>query len=342
MQDNILLIRFKSIGDVVLTLPAVHAVRENFPSAKITFLTTRKYAPLLEGFREVNQVITIHRAALRSGHPLKVAGEFFGLLWRLRPGRFSLVVDFQGYGETAWLTRFTGAPDRWGTVYDRGRAWAYTKGFWRDNRMLIADWNISLLKQCGLKVNNIHNEYLLPADALEAARRIFAVNQLNSERQTLFIQAFTSASQKNWPFENYLSLAAYWRERGMQVIFGGGLGDINALEPARAAGYPVAAGIPLLVSAGLVKLSTVTIGGVTGLLHLAVAMQKRVVMLIGPANEPGFPYQHPDWGLTPATGEKVSDIKFSAVIEACSLAFNESTGILERHRAAGRVLMHDH
>ena len=38
---EILLIRLKSIGDVVLTLPAVHVVRENFPAAKITFLTSR-------------------------------------------------------------------------------------------------------------------------------------------------------------------------------------------------------------------------------------------------------------------------------------------------------------
>ncbi len=326
MQDNILLVRFKSIGDVVLTLPAVNAVRENFPAAKISFLTSKENAPLLAGFREVNEVITLDRAALRSGNPLKMAGEFWGLFSRLRAGKFSLVVDFQGYGETAWLTRITGAPQRWGSVYSKGRAWAYTRGVRRDNRHLIADWNLSLLKQCGLHVNSIHNEYILPADALDAARGIFAAKQLNPERQTLFIQAFTSAPHKNWPFENYLSLAAYWRGRGVQVIFGGGPGDSAALEPARTAGYCVAAGNPLIVSAGLIKLSTVTIGGVTGLLHLAVAMQKRVVMLVGPASEPGFPYQHRDWGLTPETGDNVSDIQIPAVIAACTQAFNESAG----------------
>jgi len=38
-MENILIIRLKAIGDVIQTLPAVHAVRENFPAAKITFLT---------------------------------------------------------------------------------------------------------------------------------------------------------------------------------------------------------------------------------------------------------------------------------------------------------------
>ncbi|HEV2437835.1 MAG TPA: glycosyltransferase family 9 protein [Verrucomicrobiae bacterium] len=320
---NILLIRFKAIGDVVLTLPAVHAIRENFPDAHIVFFTITENAPLLQGFREVDEVIALDRAALRSGNPFRVLPEFFRLLRRLRAGQFSLVVDFQGFGETAWLARFTGAPHRWGSVYGSGRAWAYTKGVRRDNRLLIADWNLSLLKQCGLHVNNIRNEYILPAEVLDAARRIFAANRLNPERQTLFIQAFTSTPHKNWPFENYLSLAAYWRNRGVQVIFGGGPGDIAALEPARAMGCCVAAGNPLLVSAGLVKLSTVAIGGVTGLLHLAVAMQKRVVMLVGPANEPGFPYQHHDWGLTPTVGENVSGIEIGNVIKACERAFVE-------------------
>lgn len=324
--ENILLIRLKAIGDVVLTLPAVNAVRENFPAARITFLTSRENAPLLRGFREVNEVVALDRAALRGGNPFRVLPEIFGLLRRLRDGKFSLVVDFQGFGETAWLARLTGAPQRWGSVYGKGRAWAYTRGIPRNNNLLIADWNLSFLKECGLRIHTICNEFDLPADALNAARQIFAENRLDPNRQTLFIQPFTSTPHKNWPFENFLSLAAHWRGQGVQVIFGGGSRDVDALEPARAAGYCVVAGTPLLVSAGLVKLSSVTIGGVTGLLHLAVAIQRRVVMLVGPVTEPGFPYQHRDWGLTPATGERVSDIRIPAVIEACARAFSESAG----------------
>jgi ADP-heptose:LPS heptosyltransferase len=45
------LIRLKSIGDILFTLPAVNVIRENFPSAKIAFLTSKENAPLLQGFR---------------------------------------------------------------------------------------------------------------------------------------------------------------------------------------------------------------------------------------------------------------------------------------------------
>ena len=116
----------------------------------------------------------------------------------------------------------------------------------------------------------------------------------------------------------------HWQARGCQILFGGGPSDRTALAPAQAAGYPVAAGMPLLVSAGLVKLSTLTVGGVTGLIHLAVAMQKRVVMLIGfPNREPGFPYQHRDWAVTSPGGGIVSEIPIDAVIAACARAFEE-------------------
>jgi hypothetical protein len=49
-------------------------------------------------------------------------------------------------------------------------------------------------------------------------------------------------------------------------------------------------------------------------------------MLIGPAWEPGYPYQHPDWALTPASGTNLADIGIATVIEKCSKAFTESRG----------------
>ena len=246
------------------------------------------------------------------------------MLRRLRGGKFSLAVDFQGYGETAWLTWLTGAPQRWGSVYSTGRKWAYTQGVTRNDNIQIADWNLSLLEQCGLKPGPIRNEFFLPDGALEDARRFFATQGLDTAKPTLFIQPFTSTPKKNWPLENYLTLASYWRMIGFQVIFSGGPVDCAALEPARQRGFLTSAGVPLLTSAGIAKLSTLVVGGVTGLLHLAVAMQKRVLMLVGyPAREPGFPYQHRDWAVTPSTGGNVSEIQTSAVIEACARAFAE-------------------
>jgi ADP-heptose:LPS heptosyltransferase len=326
-SPRILLIRLRSIGDVVLTLPAVNTVRENFPSARITFLTSRENVSLLAGFREVNEVISLDRAALRSGNPLKMVPEFFGLIHRLRAGKFSLVMDLQGYGETAWLTRLTSAPQRWGSVYGKGRRWAYTLGVVRNNRLHHADRSLAFLRAGGLTVAKPRNTFELPADAMAAARAFFQTNQLDQTRPTLFLQPFTSVPHKNWPLENYLAVARHWRALGWQVIFGGGPGDRAGLEPSIAGQFITSAGVPLLVTGGLMQLSRLVIGGDTGALHLAVALGRRVVMIMNTI-EPGnaFPFQHPDWAVTPPSGRSVPTITLSAVMAACEVALNESAG----------------
>ncbi len=326
-MENILLIRLKAIGDVVLTLPAVNAIREDFPSAKITFLTSKENAVLLRGFREVNEIITLDRAALRTGNPLKVVPEIFGLLKKLRAGKFSLVVDFQGYGETAWLARLTGAPQRWGVIYSTGRKWAYTHAVTRDDKMQVVDFYLSLLQQCGLKKSVPRNEFLLPPESLADAEKFFARENLDCKKPTLFLQAFTSSPHKNWALENFLTLAAHFRAAGTQVIFACGPREAELLQPAREAGYVIAAGLPMLTVAGVMKLSTVVVGGVTGMTHIAVALQKRVVMLVGwPKEEAALPYQHQDWMVGPSDGVGLDKIKTEPVIAACEKAFRDSAG----------------
>ena len=129
LPENILLIRLKSIGDILFTLPAVHQVREAFPGARISYLVSWEYAPLLEGFREVDETFALNRARYRSGNPLHIVAETFSLFRRLRQGKYSLTVDFQGYGETAWLSRLSGAPQRCMVVAVMG-ALSATFGAW--------------------------------------------------------------------------------------------------------------------------------------------------------------------------------------------------------------------
>jgi len=190
---NILLIRLKSIGDILFTLPAVHRIRGAFPEARISFLVSKEYAPLLEGFRDLDHIITMDRARLRQRNPVAIAREMVGLLGRLRRPRFSLAVDFQGYGETALLTWWTGAPQRWGSVYRSSRRWAYTRAATRDDRIHIADWNLSLLHQCGLEPWPSRNEFHLPPHARQAALEFFAASGCDPAKPTLLIQPFTSS-----------------------------------------------------------------------------------------------------------------------------------------------------
>lgn len=323
--ERILIIRLKSIGDVLFTLPAVHAVRENFPDADISYLVSKEHAPLLAGFRDVNETLTLDRRGLRTRKVFSALAGTLALLGKLRRGKYSLVIDLQGYGETAALSRWAAAPERWGIVYRAGRAWAYTRGVRRDWHVSAADWNLSMLRECGLKTGRARNEFVLPDAALEAARIFFAAHGLQTEKPTLFIQPFTSSPHKTWPLGKYLELARHWHRRGVQILFGGGPADRAALEPVRAAGLVVSAGVPLLVTGGLMKLSSLAVGADTGLLHLAVALGKRVVMLMRIRPEiQSFPFQHPDWAVSPPSETMtVPEMETQRIISASERAFQE-------------------
>ncbi|MEI9865246.1 MAG: glycosyltransferase family 9 protein [Limisphaerales bacterium] len=324
---NILLIRIKAIGDVVLTLPAVAALRENYPSVKITFLTSQENTTLLQGFKDVDEVIPLERAALRSKNPCRVLSRFFSLLRRLRAGKFDLVVDFQSNGESAWLTRMTGAKQRWGSVYNPGQGWAYTRRVARLKNVHPADGNLELLRQCGLTISASQNKFILPDDALATARKFFTDNRLNPDERTLFLQPFTSSAHKNWPLKNYIELAMQWQARGGQIIFGGGPDDRDALRSVTEAGFIVSAGVPLLVTGGLLKLSTLAVGGDTGAMHLAVALGRRVVMLMH-ARDAGSPYPfgQPGWAIIPAKTTQMSEISLATVWAECERIVNAPTG----------------
>jgi ADP-heptose:LPS heptosyltransferase len=319
--ENILLIRLQSIGDILFTLPAVHCIRENFPRAKLHYLVSKEHALLLRGFAEIDEIIPFDRAIYRAGNlPSAVSGTF-RLINSLRSKKFSIAVDFHGHGETAWMSWLSGAPERWGDLLRASRAWTYTDGIARNFTNHPAEWNLSLLQKCGLRTGEIRNEFVLPADALNQAKQFFAANQLDASRATLFLQPFTSSPHKNWPLENFIALARHFQSRGWQIIFGGGPSERAALDPARAAGFAVSAGTPLLVSAGLAGLSSLVVGADTGLLHLAVALGRRVVMLMQSV-APGqtHPFQHVDWAIAPPNGI-VSEISAAEVIAACERAF---------------------
>ena len=323
-QRGILLIRLKSMGDIVFTLPAVHALRSAFPAERLIFLISKEYAQLLDGFPDVSKRIELDRGHFRSLHPVKLVRETFRLLRQMRQEQLELTIDFQGYGETAFLTWASGSSKRWGTVYRPGRKWAYTRAAPRDPTVHPAADYLNLLRQNGVGLEHVRNDFALPKKYLEAAEQFLSNQGMRPDRSTLFIQPLTSASQKNWPLNRYLEVAQHYQKQGWQVLFGGGPADRVALEPVRAAGYPVAAGVPLLVSAGLAKLSTLILGGDTGLLHLSVSLGKRVVMIMRTLR-PGstHPFQHKEWAIGPAAEGVIDSIDVALVKQRVDQARRE-------------------
>src|SRR5215217_5239415 len=109
---NILVIDFGQLGDVVMSLPALRAIRERFPHAQITIAVGRPGKELLRLSGYANEILEVDRVALRDGPTLISIGRIAKLVSEVRKKKFDFVIDLHSYYETNILGFLSGAPHR--------------------------------------------------------------------------------------------------------------------------------------------------------------------------------------------------------------------------------------
>ncbi len=125
---NILVIDFGQLGDVVLSLPALQAIRKRFPAAHITVAVGKPGAEIVDLSGYANETLVVDRVGLRDGFkPLSVV-RVFGLIKDVRRRKFDFVIDLHSLSETNLLGFLSGAPKR---LYARrpGRSLDYLANF---------------------------------------------------------------------------------------------------------------------------------------------------------------------------------------------------------------------
>jgi ADP-heptose:LPS heptosyltransferase len=120
ISDNarILVIRLSAIGDVIQTLPSIHALRKSFPQSYIAWVLEEPSFSLLQGHPEVDEVIQFPKKELRK--ILKEKGILDALQYvkefgdQLKSRRFDLAIDFQNLLKSGVIAYLSGAKKRVG------------------------------------------------------------------------------------------------------------------------------------------------------------------------------------------------------------------------------------
>jgi heptosyltransferase-1 len=102
--NTVFLIKPSSLGDIVHTLPSLHALRQSFPHSRFHWIVNSEWSPLLLGNPDLAEVIPFPRQSFRG-----LAGVPKFLKWCQQLGRYQpdLVLDFQGLLRSAWMARST-------------------------------------------------------------------------------------------------------------------------------------------------------------------------------------------------------------------------------------------
>lgn len=285
---RVLVIDFGQLGDVVLSLPALRAVRERFPRAHITVVVGRPGAAIVELSGYADEVIGVDRVALRDGPKPMALLRIAQLVRRVRRARFDFVIDLHSLYETNLLGRLSGAPVR---LYARrpGRSLDALANFRprppvEDFRKHAVDRYLDVLKPLG-----VENAPRLPQlrPRLEDERAVGEMLRRAQARTSApLVGLFPGAGHptRRWPLDRFAELAHMLEKSDeTQTIVFVGPEEKELIQPIRAS-FPRSSvlldrlTIPQLAAAQ--ALLSVFVSNDTGPLHLASAVGTPVVMLL--------------------------------------------------------------
>jgi lipopolysaccharide heptosyltransferase II len=283
-RKRILVIKLTALGDVILSVPSLRALREKFPDAHITVLVGRKSRALLRNCPYVDDLI-VHEETDRRRLASLVR------MARLLAGEgFDMVVDLQNNRLSHFLSYFSGAHVRAG---HGGRRWSFllthrTEGDLSDLpplehqfrvlRLLGAEPKEPRLELWIEKEDSKKIDALLESQWVSPSQLLVGINPGSSPRWTT----------KQWPVENFAKLCDELARRNVRVVITGAEEDAPLAEellkltrnkPVNAVGRTTIAEL-----AALVKRCQVFVSSDSAPMHIASSVNVPLVALFGPTD----------------------------------------------------------
>jgi lipopolysaccharide heptosyltransferase II len=299
---RVLVIRPGGIGDAVLFIPMLQALRRAWPGSEIHLLLERRNRGVLEGTALVDRIHVYDD--LRPAR--------FGLLAALRQ-RFDVVIDTeQVHYMSAIVAWMTGAPRRIGFATN-GRRRLLTEGVAYDEVVYEVYSFLDLAARATGREAQWNPEepfYAVPAGALTRAREWLAPLE---DAPRVVIHPGASIPERRWPPERYAELALMLAREGAGIVVLGGPGDGPAASVIAGVlshhrHVNLATRCRLAEAAAVVSLSDVYVSADSGVLHLACAVGTPTVHLFGPG-------VHSKWG---PQGQKFLPVRTDAPCSPCT------------------------
>ncbi len=285
---NVLLLRRRYLGDVVLLGSVVRNLRLHWPHARLTILTEAAYAAVPPLLADAPDALTLPRGA----------PAWPGFVRRLRAARYTHVLDFDNTERTALVTRLTGAPvratfdrelivHRWPRLYTH--AAKVTNAFY-DSHHITATY-LALPAALGVPIVSREVRLVPPAAARAAAERLTGGPRGAPARggPKLLVHPGSRSPFRLWPAERFAAVCDRVQdELGAQIFLTSGPGEEALVDDIRRrADTHLVALKPLGGLAALAALAAACdafLGHDSGPMHVAAAVGTPVVALFGSQN----------------------------------------------------------
>lgn len=281
---KILLVRFSSVGDIVLASPVIRVLRKKFPTAQIDFVTRTEYAELVRYNQNLNYTFEFDAETAFAG--LK------SLKRRLREERYDLILDLHNSLRSRYLRSVRGAEiltiDK--RMYERTMLVKFKKHLYKEV-VSVADRYIEPLAKFGIENDGKGLELHIPDEVLFGVSGKIVPLELNRFEKVLGICPFAKHFTKRWPLERFAETAIKFINTydGKVLIFGGpndteANGQLVAtIADATPEEYvtSLVGKFSLLESAAAMEYCDAILTNDSGLMHVAAAMKKKIVAIFG-------------------------------------------------------------
>lgn len=288
-KKKILMIQLGDIGDVVLSLNCVRALKEYFASAQIVVAVWAKARELIEECPWADDVISIEKPKSGMGVALM---HHFRFIYRLRKSHFDMVVDLRRGTRGAIMARITGAQLRIGYYTAKEtfwRNWLFThlKDFVVDPHCHQSEHYQALLAECGITIPDGYPQIRVTAFNTEKAGALLERNAINDTTPLIALHPFALWSYKEWPIQKCAELAQRLTAEYDLKIVVLGIGSEREraqiiVEQCEGHAANLAGQTDLRVLPALLKRSLLLIGMDSACGHIAAAVGTPCVTIFGP------------------------------------------------------------
>ncbi len=280
---KILLIQLKRIGDLILTTPAIVAVRQKFPDAHVTLVISDECKALEPAIAGVNRILAVRRG---------FAG--FGALAAVARGGFDYCVDFTRNDRSAFLALLSRAKKRIVSFRIKARSKFRTRFYnefvaHRMRDMHTVDYHLALLQPMGIMNAPGAIQLRLPEDCRAAVVRL--MESQNIRGPFIIFHPGSARAEKFWDAQRWAEVIN--RAGGVHdfdlVLTGGTsllerthIGDIKS--NVRREIVDLSGKTDLLTLAALISRARLLITVDSAPMHLAAGTRTPQVILFGPTN----------------------------------------------------------
>lgn len=279
--NRVCIVMMSAVGDAVHVLPVINAMKAHSPGAHITWVLQPGPASLVRGHRAVDEVVLFDRA---NGWR-----AFTDVRRELAGRRFDVVINLQVYFKAGLVTSFTRAPVKLG--FDRARArdlnWLFTTDRIPPHApQHVQDQYLEFLDTLGVPHDVVRWDLGPWAAERDTQHHFFQ----RLDRPAAAIVVATSKPQKDWLPERWAEVAdILYHDFALQPVLVGGRSErelaAERVIMERARRKPLSAlGSGLRNLVGILDGSALALAPDTGPLHMAVALDRPVISLMGYTN----------------------------------------------------------